>query len=123
MNVADELDALLSAHDACEVVVFADISAKMTLLCRSAETMPQETLDSLCHEAALLFEGAASKLCSGGAPSKAIVSDDNSLKVFLLAEPGAPDALCCICDPAINMSAFVQDAQSRLGRITAETGV
>jgi len=123
MSIADELDALLSAYDACKVVIFADISSKMTLLCRSAEPMPQETLDSLCHEAALLFEGAASKLSAGSTPSKAIVSDDNNLKVFILAEPGTPDVLCCICDPGIHISAFAKDAQSRLSRITTETGV
>ena len=117
--VVNALDQLRESTPGCQMVAFADLSAKMILVTDSGTNQPREVLDALCNEAQTLL-GASGKTALGQSPSNAAVwATQASLRVFLRA-PGEPnDVLCCVCAPNVNVGKFVANATACLDRISS----
>ena len=117
MAIADEINKLREEYDGCTLVAFADLSSKMVLLTSSRKKIPQENLDHLCAEAAIMFKGAAANLNRDAAPITALVVDGDHTNIYLRNEAGADDVLCCVCGPDVDLNAFLTSAQARLDQI------
>jgi len=117
MAIADEINKLREEFDGCKLVAFADLSSKMVLLTSSRKKIPQENLDHLCAEAAIMFKGAAANLNKDAAPITALVADGDHTNIYLRNATGADDVLCCVCGPDVDLTAFLTSAQARLDQI------
>ncbi|VAV87724.1 hypothetical protein MNBD_ALPHA07-1603 [hydrothermal vent metagenome] len=117
MAIADEINKLREEFDGCSLVAFADLSSKMVLLTSSLKKIPQENLDHLCAEAAIMFKGATAKLNKDATPITALVADGDNTNIYLQNEAGSDDVLCCICGPDVDLNAFLTSAQARLDQI------
>ncbi|MDX8346532.1 hypothetical protein SLH49_00925 [Cognatiyoonia sp. IB215446] len=116
--VVDALDTLQSDFAGCETLAFADLSTQMILVTNSATTLPRETLDALCTEAALTL-GTKGKIAIGSDKSTtAIVAGQDQLRVFLRAESEPSDVLCCVCQPDVNIAGFLPAARACLEQIS-----
>lgn len=117
--VVDELDALRDRFEGCRTIAFADLSTQMILVTDSSSTLPRETLDALCAQAALML-GANGKVFLGSHQSSAAALANNSgLRVFVRAGQEPNDVLCCICEPTVDAGAFLADARASIDRISS----
>ena len=120
MDIADEIRDLMKSVKGCNLVAFADISSKMVLLSKSKNPVPQEELDGLCLEAAVAFDGALAKLNETGNPTTAIVANGTGTNVFLRAEPGSNDVLCCMCTTDVDVTALLTAGRATLKKISQD---
>ena len=123
MDIADEIRKLVDDFTGCHLALYADISSKMVLICKSQTPTPQEMQDNLCFEAAAMFDGQPARLNEAGSPTTAIVATDAGVKLFVRQSPDASDVLCCLCEPGIDIQMLVSAARAKLALIapTAET--
>ncbi len=117
MAIADEINKLREEFDGCNLVAFADLSSKMVLLTSSPKKIPQENLDHLCAEAAMMLKGAAANLNTDAAPLTALVTDGDKTHIYMRNQADTDDVLCCICGPDIDLTSFMASAQARLEQI------
>ena len=117
MAIADEINNLREEFDGCTLVAFADLTSKMVLLTSSRKKIPQENLDYLCAEAAIMFKGATARLNKDAAPITALVADGAHTNIYLRNAADADDVLCCVCGPDVDLTAFLTSAQARLDQI------
>lgn len=112
--VAKILDSLADAFDACHTVAFADLGAKMVLVTNGSTDAKRETLNALCREAAISLGGGDRAPLGNTACQMVVAATPAYTRVFLrdAAEPN--DAICCICDPAIDLDTFLPAAQACL---------
>ena len=116
--VSDDLDALHSKFPACETLAFADLSTKMILVTNTDSPHQREALDTLCAEAALTL-GPAGNPAIGDSPSDAaFIATRDQIKIFLRAESEPTDVLCCICQPDLDIPAFLSEARPCLQKIS-----
>jgi hypothetical protein len=117
---ADSLKSLIEDHPALRAVVFADLSTRMVLVSESRVQMLREALQALCQRAAETLTAVDSDpLDPETACDAAISLREDGLGVFLRV-PGAPnDALCCVCEPTIDLDAFLEDARACLDGIVS----
>ena len=120
MGVAEELDDLRGAFEACRIAAFADIDAQLVLVSSSAKKARRETLDKLCAEAAGIFRD--SKVPSPVVVDFAVSQQDGELKVFLCEPEQRLDAACFVCEPGLDLDAFLTAARSMLDRLTQSSG-
>ncbi|MFN4193760.1 MAG: hypothetical protein ACK4FR_12540 [Tabrizicola sp.] len=122
MSVAESLGAVVKAFPQARLVAFADLSARMILTSTGPMMMTQEHLDRLCDQARSSFDDPMFSLCVGafGEPNAALLLGPGNLRLFLRSEVEPADALCCICDPAIDLAAFVSKIRETLESITHE---
>jgi hypothetical protein len=120
MGVADTLGAMVKAFPQAQLVAFADLSSSMILMTQGKAELTQEHLDRLCQQAKAALDDplAGLALQAFGEPNTAIVMGQAGLRVFLRSESEPADALCCICDPGIDLSAFVASARETLEEIS-----
>lgn len=112
----------MKAFPQARLVAFADLSARMILTSTGPMMMTQEHLDRLCDQARSSFDDPMFSLCVGafGEPNAALLLGPGNLRLFLRSEVEPADALCCICDPAIDLAAFVSKIRETLESITHE---
>ena len=124
MGVVEQVQAVAKAYPQARVVAFADLSSRMILCSAGSEDLNQEPLDRLCRDAMAIFDDPLSALAieAFGDPQGALVIDGDSVRVFVRSEVEAMDVLCCICDPAIDLAAFVAKLRSTLEQIGAQPG-
>lgn len=120
MSVTEHLGAVVKAFPEARLVAFADLSARMILTSSGPMMMTQEHLDRLCDQARTCFDDPLFSLCVGafGEPHAAVLMGPANLRLFLRSEVEPADALCCICDPAIDLAAFVTKIRETLESIT-----
>jgi len=115
--VAELLDGLTARHGACRVVAYADLSARMVLVTNSAAATPREALNALCKQAETALQG--NPLTPPETCDVAISTTPDQVQVFLRLPTEASEALCCICDPSLDLPAFVEEARECLAQIAA----
>ncbi|WP_128514657.1 hypothetical protein [Tabrizicola thermarum] len=120
MSVPESLGAVVKAFPQARLVAFADLSARMILTSAGPMNTTQEHLDRLCHQARTCFDDPLFSLSveAFGEPHTAVVMGPANVRVFLRSEIEPADALCCICDPGIDLPAFVAKIRDTLDRIT-----
>ncbi|CTQ33154.1 hypothetical protein [Jannaschia rubra] len=115
--VAEILDRLRARHGACGIAAYADLSADMVLVASAARPTPREVLDALCARAAAVLGAAPVAGCDAAVTA----GPDGALGVFLRQAEG--DALLCLCDPEVELAAFLADARACLARLAQPEGV
>lgn len=120
MGIAEDLGALVKAFPQARLVAFADLSSRMILTSAGPLKMTQEHLDRLCNQARTSFDDPLFSLSveAFGEPHGAVVMGPDSLRLFLRSDSEPADALCCICDPGIDLAAFVPKIRETLEGIT-----
>lgn len=115
---ADALKSLVESYPALRAVAFADLSTRMVLVSESRTPMLREAFQALClHGGALLTAVDSDPIDPDTACDAAISVDTEGMSVFLRV-PGAPDdALCCLCDPTVEVDAFLADARACLTQL------
>ncbi|WP_137109781.1 hypothetical protein [Rhodobacter sp. SY28-1] len=120
MGVAESLGAVVKAFPQARLVAFADLSSRMILTSAGPMVTTQEHLDRLCNQARTCFDDPLFALSveAFGEPHAAVVMGPSGLRLFLRSEAEPADALCCICDPGIDLPAFVAKIRETLEGIT-----
>lgn len=120
MSVADSLGAVVKAFPQAKLVAFADLSSRMILSTAGSLRTTQEHLDQLCSQARASFDDPLFSLSveAFGEPHGAVVIGHDNVRLFLRSESEPADAICCICEPAIDLAAFVARIKETLEGIT-----
>lgn len=120
MGVSEGLGAVVKAFPQARLVAFADLSSRMILTSAGPMSTTQEHLDRLCNQARTCFDDPLFALSveAFGEPHAAVVMGSSSLRLFMRSEAEPADALCCICDPGIDLPAFVSKIRETLESIT-----
>ena len=121
MGVTESLGAVVKAFPQARLVAFADLSSRMILTSAGPMSTTQEHMDRLCNQARTCFDDPMFSLSveAFGEPHAAMVMGPAGLRLFLRSESEPADALCCICDPGIDLPAFVATIRETLEGITA----
>jgi hypothetical protein len=115
---ADALKTLIEGHPALRAVAFADLSTNMVLLSESRAPMLREAFQSLCASGGALLSAVDAEPPDPETACDAALSVQAEQLDIFLRVPGAPDdALCCICEPTIDVDAFLADARACLDRL------
>ena len=120
MGVPESLGAVVKAFPQARLVAFADLSSRMILSSSGPLSTTQEYLNKLCDQARFSFDDPLFSLSveAFGEPHAAVVMTPDALRVFLRSDTEPADALCCICDHAIDLPAFVTKIRDTLDSIT-----
>lgn len=120
MGVPESLGAVVKAFPQARLVAFADLSSRMILASSGPLSTTQEYLDKLCDQARFSFDDPLFSLSveAFGEPHAAVVMGPEAVRVFLRSDTEPADALCCICDHAIDLPAFVTKIRDTLESIT-----
>ena len=120
MGVSESLGAVVKAFPQARLVAFADLSSRMILTSAGPLSMTQEHLDRLCNQARASFDDPLFSLSveAFGEPHGAVVMGPEGLRLFIRSDVEPADALCCICDPGIDLAAFVPKIRETLEGIT-----
>lgn len=120
MGVNENLGAVVKAFPQARLVAFADLSSRMILSSAGTLSTTQEHLDRLCDQARASFDDPLFSLSveAFGEPHGAVVMGHDTVRIFLRSETEPADALCCICDPGIDLTAFVAKIRDTLESIT-----
>lgn len=120
MGVAESLGAVVKAFPQARLVAFADLSSRMILTSSGPLTTTQEYLDQLCDQARASFDDPLFSLSveAFGEPHGSVIMGPEAVRVFLRSDTEPADALCCICDHAIDLPAFVTKLRDTLESIT-----
>ncbi len=121
MGINESLGAVIKAYPQTRVVAFADLSASMILASQGKDDVTQEHLEALCRQARASFDDPLFSLSveAFGEPHAAVVMGHDSVRVFLRSDSEPADALCCICDHAIDLAGFVAKIRKTLDQISA----
>jgi hypothetical protein len=120
VGITEDLGAVVKAFPQARLVAFADLSSRMILTSAGPLSTTQEHLDRLCNQARACFDDPLFSLSVGafGEPHGAVVMGPDSLRLFLRSDVEPADALCCICDPGIDLAAFVPKIRETLESIS-----
>jgi hypothetical protein len=120
VGIAEDLGAVVKAFPQARLVAFADLSSRMILTSAGPLSVTQEHLDRLCNQARASFDDPLFSLSVGafGEPHGAVVMGTDGLRVFIRSDVEPADALCCICDPGIDLGTFVPKIRETLESIT-----
>ncbi|WP_333815851.1 hypothetical protein [Tabrizicola sp.] len=118
--MTENLGAVVKAFPQARLVAFADLSSRMILSSAGTLSTTQEHLDRLCDQARASFDDPLFALSveAFGEPHSAVVMGPDALRVFMRSDTEPADALCCICDPGIDLGAFVAKIRDTLESIT-----
>lgn len=116
MGVSETLGNVMKAYPQARLVAFADLSSQMILASQARDEVTQEHLDRLCQQARASFDDPLFGLSveAFGEPNAAVVMGRNTLRVFVRSEAEPADALCCVCKPDLDLSAFVATLRETL---------
>jgi hypothetical protein len=120
LSIAESLGAVVKAFPQARLVAFADLSSRMILSSAGPMNTTQEYLNRLCNQARTCFDDPLFSLSveAFGEPHAAVVMGPANVRVFLRSDTEPADALCCICDPGIDLPAFVTKIRDTLDGIT-----
>ncbi len=120
MGITEDIGAVVKAFPQARLVAFADLSSRMILTSAGPLSTTQEHLDRLCNQARACFDDPLFSLSveAFGEPHGAVVMGPDGLRLFLRSDVEPADALCCICDPGIDLAAFVPKIRETLESIT-----
>ncbi|MBN8629750.1 MAG: hypothetical protein J0L76_02710 [Rhodobacterales bacterium] len=120
MGVNESLGAVVKAFPQARLVAFTDLSSRMILSSAGTLSTTQEHLDRLCDQARASFDDPLFALSveAFGEPHGSVIMGRDSIRVFLRSDTEPADALCCICDPGIDLGAFVAKIRGTLESIT-----
>jgi hypothetical protein len=116
LGAIDSLAAIMKAYPEARLIAFADLSSRMILASQTRDEVTQEHLDQLCKQARASFDDPLFGLSveAFGEPQAAVVMGQSALRVFVRSEADPADALCCVCDPALDLAAFVASLRETL---------
>ncbi|MEM6939172.1 MAG: hypothetical protein AAF943_03475 [Pseudomonadota bacterium] len=128
MKISERLNNVRLAFPECDTVAYADISTQTVLSSSAPDGLRQEHLNDLCATAAGMFADPSSKeLADLLAPAKGeaaagevyqvILMDAREVGIFLRSVSNPNDALCCLCDPSIDIAAFLPAVRLQLEEI------
>ncbi|SLN53771.1 hypothetical protein PEL8287_02858 [Roseovarius litorisediminis] len=122
MTIDEELDALRKSALGCSLVAFGDARTRLVLRSSHEKAYHREYLDELCIQAANCFEllDAASQADNDSVQERsceAVVLTASNIRMFVRAEDGGPDFLCCVCDFPCISEKLMTTAHKTLGRI------
>jgi len=119
MPIADQLDDIHRDFPDCDVVAFADISARLVLCTNAANARPQEWLDRLCEAAAATLDGPLSQALGQGGEkvNEGVVLTEEAAFAFVRSPVAPEEALCCSCAPGIEIGALLARASAELSRL------
>ena len=120
MGIADQLAVMRDDFPQCRSVTFADLSSGLVLCASTQVKLRQERLDALCDRARALLSGpgaAAAAAVLGAAPDEAVLDEAGMLLVFVRSPVEPDEALCCECEPGIDLNAFTARAAHELASI------
>ena len=115
----EDLDTLQSQFPECETLAFADLSTDMILVTNTNAPLQREALNALCADAAKSLGKPGSPNFGDGQSNTAMVATRDKLTIFLRADGEPADVLCCVCQPTINVSAFLGAARPTLQKISS----
>lgn len=115
----EDLDALQSQFPKCETLAFADLSTDMILVTNSNAPLQREALNALCADATKSLGKPGSPNFGDGQSDTAMVATRDQLTIFLRANGEPTDVLCCVCQPDIDVSAFLTAARPTLQKISS----
>jgi hypothetical protein len=120
VGVQDDLGAVIKAFPEARLVAFADLSSRMILASQGRDDVTQEYLDRLCQQARSAFDDPLLALAveAFGEPYGALVLGEGDLRVFLRSESEPADAMCCICDPRVDLPEFLARVRETLAGIS-----
>jgi hypothetical protein len=121
VGVNETLGAVIKTFPQARLVAFADLSSSMILASQGTEAMTQEHLDTLCRQARTSFDDPLFSLSveAFGEPRAAVVLGADAVRVFLRSESEPADAMCCICDHGIDISAFLTKISETLDQVVS----
>lgn len=126
MNIASTLEKIRRDFPACETLAYADISTNNVLSSSAETTLRQEHLNDLCNTAVDMLTGPSAAQVArvweeGQTASpdvyQAIIVEAAEVGIFLRSASNPTDALCCVCQPSIDIPAFIATARQRLEEI------
>ncbi len=126
MNIATTLDTIREAFPACETLAYADISTNNVLSSSAVQQLRQEHLNDLCNTAVDMLSGTSaahvSRVWNDGNCDypdvyQAIIVETAEVGIFLRSVSNPTDALCCVCQPNIDIPAFIASARQHLETI------
>ena len=115
---AEILKAFTESQRGCRLAVYADLSVPMALISQSREPAHRETLQALCAEGRAVLTACDDDATDIPTPDAAVAFAADRLAIFLRAPVSPNDALCCLCDPDLDIDAFLPAARACLGRLT-----
>jgi hypothetical protein len=106
----------MKAYPEARLIAFADLSSRTVLASQTKDEVTQEYLDRLCQQARASFDDPLFSLSveAFGEPHAAVIMEQTTLRVFVRSEADPADALCCICDPTLDIAAFVASLRDTL---------
>lgn len=115
---AERLKSFTHNHPACRTAVFADLAMSMALLAESRDPMHREAVQDLCAQGGMLLTVVDGETYDADqACDTAIAMDGDRLAVFLRVPDAPNDALCCLCDPDMDLDAFLPAARDCLTQL------
>ena len=108
---AEDLDTLATRFPDCIIAAFADIDTGITLLTRGSFEAPREALNELCAEAALTLGSVEAPALGTSTCNMAVKAVDHAIFVYLRSAEDPGDVLLCMCQPAIDLEAFLPAAR------------
>ncbi len=118
--VAEILDALADGFAGCETVAYADLSTSMVLVTNSGAEQSREELNALCTEAEVTLGQEDAAPVGPGTCYKAVSFSGGMTRVFLRSAKVPDDILCCICQPGIDVAAFLDAAEACLNELVGD---
>lgn len=119
MKVSEELDQLHEQFPACGTVAYADLATKMVLVANSQSPLDRHGLDQLCAQAVQML-GSAPPLLGKAPAGYALISEPESLRLFVCMPGQIMDALLCQADRDVDLAALQAEAQACLARIMSD---
>ena len=130
MKIADRLDHLRIEFPGCSTLAYADISTETVLASSSEGGLRQDHLNDLCATAVEMFatpSTTALRDVVGTAGDhdncifQVIIMDAQQIGVFVRSTNSPTDALCCVCDPSLDIPAFLPIVRQNLEAIGQDT--
>lgn len=124
MTVADRLGKLRKDRPGCDLAVFGDLSARLTLCADAAEKQPQEVMDAIMVRASDLLDSAVAMdiatvlgRSEAAGLSEAVVLGPGKTQLVLRSRNDASDVITCHCDGETELVALVKDAGRTLRQL------
>ncbi|MFT4917133.1 MAG: hypothetical protein ACI9ND_003167 [Yoonia sp.] len=115
----EDLDALFNQFPQCKTLAFADLSTNMVLVTNTNAPQRREALNALCADAAKSLGKPGRPNFGEGQSDTALIATRDQLTIFLRASGEPADVLCCVCQPDIDVSAFINAARPTLQKISS----
>jgi len=108
---SSQLDQLVAAHPSCRIAAHADLGTRIVRAASGAESGKKEVLNRLCSEARLIL-GPTHRPPVGAHPCDLVMTaGEGETRIFFRSQAAPEQALICVCEPEINLDAFLPMAR------------